>query len=264
MAALFFAASAFLTTGLMFSGPGFSFIGRMEGEAVLGGKGWGLSGTLLQGLDTRAPGGEAGLKDGVPPGPGSFSAGVLAARGLGNKVDPVAFCCCPDNCNVPPDDVAPPPLPLPKFSVPPGKVAPPLGLPLKVSAPPEVLVPDPFWSRGPLRAGCIPDSEPEPYNLRLMLKALFPHTISPPVKMKDNALCGVLLQLPPKISKSGGFWTDTAFKKAAALTAAVTRRYSPTGIWWNEKEHSMYLGAPGDERSVRGPIDVKLLVVVRT
>jgi len=43
----------------MFSGPGFSFIGRMEGEAVLGSKGWGLSETLLPGLDTG--GGEAGL-----------------------------------------------------------------------------------------------------------------------------------------------------------------------------------------------------------
>jgi len=43
----------------MFSGPVFSFIGRMERAAVLGGKGRGPSETLLPGLDTG--GVEAGL-----------------------------------------------------------------------------------------------------------------------------------------------------------------------------------------------------------
>ena len=57
-------------------------------------------------------------------------------------------------------------------------------------------LPDPFSSGAVVTAG---RAMPAGVNLKLILKALFPQSISPPVNRKLNVLGGVDVQLPPGI-----------------------------------------------------------------
>ena len=142
-----------------------------------------------------------------PPGPGFFSTGLVGPMyPPAPPMAPVAFASLPGFA----DESRPPRVPedgIPATFVCPGKsVAPPFefggaALVSRFEVAPElesmrVGLPDPFSSGAVVTAG---RAMPTGVNLKLILKALFPQSISPPVNMKLNVLGGVDVQFPPGI-----------------------------------------------------------------